>query len=182
MIDALMWQQEQGFFFDYNYKKKQPSPFYSLAGFYPLWAKLESQEQAEQLRRHLSLFEVDGGLVTTQKKDLSKSQRQWDYPNGWANLHWIVIQGLVNYGYIEDAARITSKWLRLNEKVFAETGKLWEKYDVVRCTVGRSGHYKTPPGFGWTNMLYIKLHETLSTLTCAVAREESNPERFCGEQ
>jgi alpha,alpha-trehalase len=43
-INALMWQEDQGFFFDYNYKKKQPSPFYSLAGFYPLWAKLASQE------------------------------------------------------------------------------------------------------------------------------------------
>jgi alpha,alpha-trehalase len=161
MINALMWQEDQGFFFDYNYKKKQPGSFYSLAGFYPLWAKLASQEQAEQLHSKLSFFEYEGGLVTSQKKDLRKPQRQWDYPNGWANLHWIVIQGLVNYGYIEDAARIARKWLRLNEKVFAETGKLWEKYDVVKCTIGRSGHYKTQPGFGWTNMLYVKLQTML---------------------
>ena len=164
MIDALMWQEDKGFFFDYNYKKKQPGPFYSLAGFYPLWAKLASQEQAEQLRSKLPFFEYEGGLVTSQKKDLLKPQRQWDYPNGWANLHWIVVQGLVNYGYTEDATRIARKWLRLNEKLFAETGKLWEKYDVVKGTIGRSGHYKTQPGFGWTNMLYIKLQSMLSNI------------------
>ncbi|HEY6541841.1 MAG TPA: trehalase family glycosidase, partial [Ktedonobacteraceae bacterium] len=163
-INTLMWQEDQGFFFDYNYKKKQPSSFYSLAGFYPLWAKMASQEQAEQLRSKLSFFECEGGLVTSQKKDLRKPQRQWDYPNGWANLQWIVIQGLVNYGYTEDATRIARKWLCLNEKLFAETGKLWEKYDVVKCAIGRSGHYKTQPGFGWTNMIYIKLHNLLSTL------------------
>ncbi len=177
MINELMWQEDQGFFFDYNYKKKQPSPFYSLAGFYPLWAKMANQKQAEQLRRNLSFFEYDGGLVTTQKKDVRKPQRQWDYPNGWANLHWIVIQGLVNYGYNKDATRIASKWLHLNEQVFAATGKLWEKYDVVRCTIGKSGHYKTQPGFGWTNMLYIKLQNTLSTLS----QEETLPNSHTGE-
>jgi alpha,alpha-trehalase len=59
MIDTLMWQEDKGFFFDYKYKKKQPGPFYSLAGFYPLWAKLASQEQAEQLRSKLPFFEYE---------------------------------------------------------------------------------------------------------------------------
>jgi neutral trehalase len=51
-----------------------------------------------------------------------------------------------------------------NENLFEATGKLWEKYDVVRRAIGKSGHYKTQPGFGWTNMLYIKLHHMLSHL------------------
>ena len=74
----------------------------------------------------------------------------------------MVIQGLMNYGYSEDATRIARKWLRLNENLFEATGKLWEKYDVVKGIIGRSGHYKTQPGFGWTNMLYIKLRHMLS--------------------
>jgi alpha,alpha-trehalase len=109
----------------------------------------------------LAFFEYKGGLVTSQKEGLLRPRRQWDYPNGWANLQWIVIQGLLNYGYTEDATRIARKWLRLNEKVFAETGKLWEKYDVLKCSIGKSGHYKTQPGFGWTNMLYVKLQNML---------------------
>ena len=161
-MNELMWHEDNGLFFDYNYRKKQQSRFYSLAGFYPLWAKLASQEQAEKLRNNLALFEHAGGLVTSLNKDLLKPRRQWDYPNGWANLHWIVIQGLLNYGYADDARRIASKWVRLNEDVFAATGKLWEKYDVVKGTIGKSGHYKTQPGFGWTNMIYLKLRNLLS--------------------
>jgi len=160
-MNELMWHEDKGFFFDYHYRKKQQSRFYSLAGFYPLWAKLASQEQAEKLRNNLALFEYDSGLVTSLNKDLLKPRRQWDYPNGWANLHWIVIQGLPNYGYADDARRIASRWVRLNEEVFAATGKLWEKYDVVKGTIGKSGHYKTQPGFGWTKMTYIKLQNLL---------------------
>jgi len=49
------------------------------------------------------------------------------------------------------------KWLRLNKKIFNRTGKFWEKYDVVKCGVGRPGRYATQSGFGWTNAVFLKL-------------------------
>lgn len=36
-------------------------------------------------------------------------------------------------------------------KVHQDTGKLWEKYDVVRRAKGGGGEYEMPSGFGWTN-------------------------------
>jgi alpha,alpha-trehalase len=111
------------------------------------------------MSKNLSVFEHDWGLATSQKNDLITPFRQWDYPNGWPNLQWIVIDGLRKYHYDTDAKRLTKKWLTLNEKVFSETGKLWEKYDVVKGTVGKSGLYKTQSGFGWTNMVYVLLND-----------------------
>lgn len=43
-------------------------------------------------------------------------------------------------------------------KVFAETGKFWEKYNVVSCTTGvfNPDRYPTQSGFGWTNAVFLR--------------------------
>ena len=158
LIVSLMWDNEKKFFFDYNYSLGQKSKFYSLAGFYPLWARLASKEQALLLKNQAKRFEYKGGLANTQKThSRDKDYKQWDYPNGWANQEWIVIEGFLNYGFYKDAQRIAQKWLKLNEKIFLETGKFWEKYNVVEETIGRPGRYPTQSGFGWTNAIFVKL-------------------------
>jgi len=52
------------------------------------------------------------------------------------------------------------KWLDMNKKVFNKTGKFWEKYDVVKYDVGKSGLYPTQSSFGWTNAIFLKLVNT----------------------
>ena len=44
----LMWDDQAGFFFDYDVRDKRMNPHPSLAGFYPLWAGLATPEQAER--------------------------------------------------------------------------------------------------------------------------------------
>lgn len=158
IINDLMWDDSKNFFFDYDYVSKEMINFYSLAPYYSMWAGLATKEQAEFLNNNLAVFECKGGLVSTQKDDLSKELHQWDYPNGWPNLHWIVISGLLKYGFKEQAERIARKWLDTNIIIFEATGKLWEKYDVVNIEVGRSDkRYATQYGFGWTNSVFLKL-------------------------
>jgi alpha,alpha-trehalase len=156
-ISRLMWSKKKGFFFDHNYTLKKQSSFFSLAGFYPLWAGLASAQQAKRCRDNLKRFECQHGLANTQKTGLSREFKQWDYPNGWPNQQWIVIKGLLDYGFAEDAERLAIKWLDLNTKVFNKTGKFWEKYDVVAGTVGKEGRYPNQVGFGWTNAVYLKI-------------------------
>jgi len=160
-IYKLMWDNKKGFFFDYNYKEKKRSNFYSLAGFYPLWAKLVSNKEAEKIRKNIKKFECKGGLANTQKTGLFKGFKQWDYPNGWPNQQWIVIKGLFNYRFNEDAKRLAIKWLNLNKKIFLKTGKFWEKYNVVKCDIGKPSDYPTQEGFGWTNGIFVRLVEEL---------------------
>lgn len=157
LINTYCWDEEQGFYFDYNHHSDHRESFWSLAGFYPLWAGLASKEQAARMRECLPLFEYDSGLANTQKEGLSEEFKQWDYPNGWPNIQYIVIAGLNKYGFEEDAKRIALKWLRLNKKVFEESGMFWEKYDVVKRTVGKSARYPTQSGFGWTNGVFLRL-------------------------
>lgn len=154
-INNYFWDEEAGFFLDNNLKTKNRCQLRTLAGFYPLWCGTASQKQADMCRKNLALFEHSGGLASTQ--ELAYTNKQWDYPNGWAPLQWIVIAGLIRYGFHDDAARLTSKWLDCNLKVFKTTGQMWEKYDVVNCAVGLPGRYPTQPGFAWTNSVFLRL-------------------------
>jgi alpha,alpha-trehalase len=104
VICELMWEKGHGLFYDYNYQTEKRSSVSSLASYYPMWSGLASNEQAFKLVRNLKRFEHKGGLAVTEGLPLSKFMNgtlstQWAYPNGWAPLHFIVVKGLLKYGY-----------------------------------------------------------------------------------
>ena len=68
----------------------------------------------------------------------------------------IVIQALDRYGYKTDAARIAEKYVTLIDRVFAATGKLWEKYNVLNGSneVEDEDQGGMPPMMGWTAGVY----------------------------
>lgn len=153
-VNHHLWSQPHQFYLDYNFHAKKRTTVESLAGVFPLFAGIASEEQAEAVAHRLKKdFLKPGGLVTT----LLNTGQQWDSPNGWAPLQWVAIKGLERYGYHELAADITKRWLTLNEQVFKETHILVEKYDVVHCRIGGGGEYTVQNGFGWTNGVYRAL-------------------------
>lgn len=161
-IDKYLWDASAGFYFDYDAQSRSSSELVTLAGFFPLWCGTASKAQAAACVKQLEYLEHDGGLANTTAVPWQK--RQWDYPNGWANLQYIVIEGLLRYGYVIDAKRIGKKWLKLNSDIFRRDGTMWEKYDVVACEVGKPGRYPTAEGFGWTNAVFSRLVKSLDTL------------------
>lgn len=158
-IEKYLWDNETGFFYDYDLETKQQDGFKTIAAYFALWSGAATKKQAELCRAQLKVLEHDYGLTSTEK--VSWKYRQWDYPNGWPPLHYIAIKGLRNYGFAEDADRLTRKWLNVHLKVFEETGQLWEKYDVVQGQIGLRGRYPTQSGFGWTNGVFLRLHRDL---------------------
>ncbi|HEY9684131.1 MAG TPA: trehalase family glycosidase [Oculatellaceae cyanobacterium] len=153
-INELMWDEETGFFYDYDFCKEKFNPLPSLAGFFPLWCELASEEQAQRIvHGWLPRFEQAGGLVTTLDV---KDGRQWAYPNGWAPLQWIVVDGLMRYGYYEEARRIMQKWCANCAAVFKNTGEMWEKYNVIEIDrIPEEGLYGSVSGFGWSNSVFV---------------------------
>ncbi|SFV31018.1 alpha,alpha-trehalase TreA [Thermoflavifilum thermophilum] len=149
------WDAQQQAFTDYDFTQKKYSPRISLASMYPLFFKLADSTQAAAMARLIrSRYLQPGGVVTT----LQQTGQQWDAPNGWAPLEYITIQGLRNYHYDSLARQIALRWIQLNRRVFDNTGKLMEKYDVmdIRRKAG-GGEYPTQDGFGWTNGVLLKL-------------------------
>jgi len=146
------WNSEAGFFFDYNIRTKSQNSTVTAAGLFPLFVKMATRVQASVASATTKKFLLkDGGVVTTT----SSSGQQWDAPNWWAPLQWTSVIGLKNYGQNDLAKNIAQRWLALNDKVYAATGKMMEKYNVEEASkeaVG--GEYPSQDGFGWTNGVY----------------------------
>ena len=84
--------------------------------------------------------------------------QQWDWPNGWAPLQWVAIQGLREYGYHALADKIKKRWIATCSDVYAKQGKMVEKYNVVDpAELGGGGEYVLQDGFGWTNGILAAL-------------------------
>ncbi len=164
-VNTLVWNNIKGQFYDYNYIKKRRGTVSSLAAYYTLWTNMASKEQAKRLVKSLRRFEQEGGLATTDTPQLTKfvpgvtmTPTQWAYPNGWAPLHYLVIVGLENYGYHDDARRIAMKWLKTNLDWFNKHGVFLEKYNVVNPkNPPEKGLYPSQTGFGWTNSVFTYL-------------------------
>jgi alpha,alpha-trehalase len=66
--------------------------------------------------------------------------------------------GWENYGYDALAKETANRWFMLNKKVFMQTGKLMEKYNVVETNLeAGGGEYPSQDGFGWTNGVLLAL-------------------------
>jgi alpha,alpha-trehalase len=154
-IQHYCWNEARGCYFDFNFIDSKQEEHFNLSTVFPLFFKLATVAQAQKVAALIQeKFLFSGGLITT----LYKTGQQWDAPNGWAPLQWMAYKGLKNYGYIELAQAIKNNWLHNCEKVFAETGKMMEKYNVMDSTiVAGGGEYPNQDGFGWTNGVYLKM-------------------------
>jgi alpha,alpha-trehalase len=148
-IREYCWDDKEKFFVDYDFQKNASTGHITIAGVFPLYAKIASSEQAAYVARRIEKdFLKPGGLVTT----LIESGQQWDSPNGWAPLQWIAIEGLRAYGYDQLADKIKTRWIKTNLDMYKKKGKFVEKYNVVDDNkLGTGGEYPLQDGFGWTN-------------------------------
>ena len=134
------WNDELGWFFDYCREAGEEgrTDVWSLAGAYPLFTELfDSKDEADRakvgkmVRAIRERFLRAGGVVTT----LLETGAQWDYPNGWAPLQWIVVRGLRNYEHLDDeyrklALEIAKRFVTCVGRTYKREGRIMEKYNV----------------------------------------------------
>lgn len=166
-VNQYLWDEERGLYFDYNFETNKRSTYLYAAAFYPLWVGLASAEQASAVERNLKRLEQPGGLAMSE----TRSGTQWDFPNGWAPVQLLAVEGLRRYGFKEDADRISSKFLTMVLENFRHDKTIHEKYDVVTrsSVIHITGGYKQNViGFGWTNGVFLEL---LAALPESLRRE-----------
>jgi alpha,alpha-trehalase len=153
-INEYCWSPAANWYVDCDTKGELGREI-TLAGVTPLFFQIAPNERIQGIVNVLKeKFVQPGGVVTS----LKETEQQWDAPNGWAPLQWLTIKGLQNYGQDALAKDIAERWISLNVKVFKETGKLMEKYDVKDTTkLAGGGEYPGQDGFGWTNGVLLKL-------------------------
>jgi alpha,alpha-trehalase len=154
-VNRYLWDAAGGVFHDYRWVKRQQVPRLSAATLYPLFVALASRPQAQAVAATVSrdLLKA-GGIVTTPLV----SGQQWDAPNGWPPVQWIGISGLRHYAISPLADSVACRWMVSVNRVYRESSKLVEKYDVMTTgRVGGGGEYPLQDGFGWTNGVMRKL-------------------------
>ncbi len=157
-INNYFYNADDGWYYDYNISEKKLNSQKTIAGITPFFFNIPPENYIAKAAAILkNEFLKDGGVVTT----LIDTEQQWDWPNGWAPLQWIAIKGLDNYNQKELAAELAHRWAHLNIKVYRNTGKLMEKYNVIdiNLTAG-GGEYPSQDGFGWTNGVLLKTLKT----------------------
>jgi len=162
LINQYLWDDEKGWFFDYDYVNNRHSEIYSLSGMQPMFMKMATTEQAKKMKKNLQYFEMEYGVATTKEHPGCRDY-QWAYPVVWPPMVYLVVKSLDNYGYKEDAQRIANKYVEVNTALFEEHGKLFEKTDAETGKKDEA-EYSADPMMGWTAGVYVTLVDYLKSV------------------
>ena len=159
LINKYLWNEEHGWFFDYDFVNGIQSDVYSLSGMQPMFMGIANTGQAEKMVKNLSLFEREFGIATTNEQPGCR-EYQWAYPVVWPPLVYITVRSLDRYGYKQHAQRIAQKFIQTNTRLFKKTGRLFEKTDAETGELSNA-EYSSAPMMGWTAGVYAALAEYL---------------------
>lgn len=107
------------------------------SGFIPMWAGFATEKQAAALSNHwkdASTFGSPYGVCTLSKDEKMYCIQATNNPSDWLGPIWlvanyVVFQGLLRYGYREDAEELCRRTLLLLGEDLEKTGELHEYYD-----------------------------------------------------
>lgn len=124
----------------------------SIESLLPLYAGCISPERAELLVKSIENEHVFGPAYPVPSTPLNSPyfdpNRYWQGPS-WVNMNWLIIDGLIRYGYKEHADALRESTLELVQK-----HGFYEYFNPI------SGHPLGAPNFSWTAALSIDLLKT----------------------
>ncbi|KAL5287276.1 TREH family protein [Megaselia abdita] len=165
-VQAVLWNQEDGIWYDYDTINKKPRKYFVPTNLAPLWTKCfdltKSQEISDSVVEYLvnktKVDEYPGGVPNT----LNPTGEQWDFPNVWPPMQYILIKALENLNTEESKAlaeKWATRWVTSNFKAYMdENGRhMYEKYNAEQFGGhGGGGEYEVQLGFGWSNGVDIE--------------------------
>ncbi len=181
-MNKYFWDEELGFYFNFDVKRGKKDEFKTLSGFQTLWCKLPTQSQADRMINNLSWFETEHGLMTTaldscppkfstlEKEKLLAAgiperyletincmlmPGQWTAPNIWSPTEMMSVFGLIHYGFYNHAKRIMQNAIVSLASFFEKYKTMPEKRNGLTGEGGGNHTYPDKSGFGWTNAEYV---------------------------
>jgi len=136
-VTAVLWHEEVGAWLDYDMLNEIKRDYFYPTNISPLWTGCYDPKKTDYfVSRTLKYLEKTqimnnlGGIPTT----LEHSGEQWDYPNAWPPLQYIMVMSLDSSGdnWAQDLAfEIAERWMRSNYKAYNETNAMYEKVSPV---------------------------------------------------
>lgn len=180
-IKTVLWDEDDGFFYDRVidggiFRKKK-----SVASFLPLFAGACTEEQAALLvseAENPTTFGTPFPIPSISASDPTFGTDMWRGPV-WICCNYLIAEGLRRYGYNEKADELIKKTVAVVTENYIRDGVTYEFYDPMRAQspskINRKGpvvmpydfdiKYQCIRDFGWS-----------ATLTAAMILE--NPELF----
>lgn len=155
-VNKILWDDQEGFYFDRNEKTGELNHLKSAAGFLPLWVGIASPEQARRLvTEHLlntNEFWLKYPVATYSRteKDFYEGRKRtecnWQGPV-WIPVNYMIFHGLLRYGF-KDAARDLA--YRTFSLALDENPVTREYYD---SDTGNGNGMN--PFWGWSTLAYV---------------------------
>lgn len=143
-----LWDETSGQYYSRSFVSHKLIEEPTIATFLPLYAGSISQERAEHLVKLLKskTFNLKWPVPSVpQSSDFFNPLKYWQGPT-WINTNWLIIEGLKNYGFDEEAEILKQRTIGLVIK-----SGLWEYFSPLTGTPAGA------PNFSWTAALTIDL-------------------------
>nr|WIG62106.1 soluble trehalase [Dioryctria sylvestrella] len=162
-IAEVLWNDEDGIWYDYDMKHKQHRKYFYPSNVSPLWMGVVDKELVAKYAprvihylRYSKGLDFPGGVPAS----LNQTGEQWDFPNAWPPLVSIVVNALQAIDTDEAqkmAFDVAQTWVRACHIGFKENKQMFEKYDVNNPGgFGAGGEYTLQFGFGWSNGVVLE--------------------------
>ncbi len=131
-INGILWDKEDGFYYDRRLSDGGFHKVKSVASFIPLFAGVCEEEQAKKLVEHLKdpkEFGTPFPIPTVSADD--KTYQTMDMFRGtvWLNFNYLVVRGLLDYGYKAEAEELKKKTVETIKYWYENDGVIYEFYD-----------------------------------------------------
>lgn len=155
-INSKLWNEEAGFYFDFDLKNNKSIPVKIASGFMTLFAGVCNNGQVDKLANHLTHSFVKNGEwmlcpSTAADEQSFNPLKYWRGPV-WINMNWMLYHGLLRYGKTELAQKVKADSLHL-----LETVGMYEYFDARPAAEGATKQGLGGDFFSWSSALYLDL-------------------------
>lgn len=174
-INRKLWDEDDGFYYDYDLPNNTLHKVSSVASFLPLFAGVCDDRQAGILVEHLlnpDEYFTEFPIPSISKKDATFGSDMWRGPV-WINYNYMISKGLFEYNFKQLSDYIIDKTISVLNEWYFKRGVMFEFYDSENkkapCELNRKGPPVEPYNFeirmqsirdyGWSNtLLFDMLH------------------------
>lgn len=130
-INSTLWNEKDGFYYDFDITENCFSAVQSVASFLPVFAGVCDEKQCMKLVEHLENpdeFGTEFPVPSISKKDRTFGSDMWRGPV-WINFNYMISKGLAEYSYTQLSEKIEEKTLCVVDEWYNRTGTVYEFYD-----------------------------------------------------
>jgi hypothetical protein len=160
-INKLMWDRKNKFYYDLT-SNNQLIKIKTVAGFWPLLAKISNSQQIRELTDELNNKKTfnRANRVPTLAADENEFNPKGGYWKGavWSPTTTMVIEGMESNGLYDLAREIALNHLHTVVEVYKNTGTIWENYapDTLSCGKLENNTSVKDDFVGWSGMAPIR--------------------------